>query len=213
MKSATPEEVCTFRDAVEWKTWLARHHGDRGGIWLRIAKKGAAKKTIAISEALDVALCYGWIDSQRKRLDENYYLQRYSARQRRSPWSKLNVERAEALIAAKRMRAPGFAEIARAKGDGRWAAAYESQRRATLPTEFIAALDADIRLRAAFENLSKTAQFALVLPVLKAVNPSIRSMRVQSALAKLRKGASQPSSSTHSNSKESRRPRHPEQKS
>jgi uncharacterized protein YdeI (YjbR/CyaY-like superfamily) len=101
-----------FTDAGQWESWLAGHHEDEGGVWLRIAKKGSADPSITIVQALEVALCYGWIDSHRKALDEHAYLQRYSRRRRSSPWSRVNVERVEALTAAGRMRPPGLAEVA-----------------------------------------------------------------------------------------------------
>jgi uncharacterized protein YdeI (YjbR/CyaY-like superfamily) len=119
-------EVLTCRDGAEWEAWLADHHALRSSVWLKIAKKGAGLPSVTISEALDVALCYGWIDGQRKALDEDYYLQKYTPRRPRSRWSKINVGKAEALIAAGRMRAPGMAAIEAAKADGRWAAAYGS---------------------------------------------------------------------------------------
>ena len=112
---ADKNEVLACTDVTEWESWLANHHGDPGGVWLLIAKKGSEKKLITISEALDAALCYGWIDSQRKGHDASTYLQRYSPRRAKSPWSKLNVERVEALVAAGRMRDPGLAEVAAAR--------------------------------------------------------------------------------------------------
>ncbi|MFI6165363.1 YdeI family protein [Nocardia sp. NPDC051052] len=107
-----------FPDAAGWESWLADRHDESAGIWLVIAKKGAAGLTIGA--ALEVALCYGWIDSHRKGLDEQYYLQRYSPRRPKSPWSRINAGKAEALIAAGRMRAPGLAAIRAAVADGRW---------------------------------------------------------------------------------------------
>lgn len=108
-----------FPGAAEWELWLADRYDESAEVWLVIAKKGAAGLTIGA--ALEVALCYGWIDSHRKGLDERYYLQRYSPRRPKSPWSRINVEKAEALITAGRMRAPGFAAIRAAEADGRWA--------------------------------------------------------------------------------------------
>jgi uncharacterized protein YdeI (YjbR/CyaY-like superfamily) len=109
-----------FKDAAAWESWLSENHASSEGVWLKIAKKGSEATTVTISEALDVALCYGWIDSQRRALDDTYYLQRYSRRRARSPWSKINVARVEALHAARRMRAPGIAAVDAAKADGRW---------------------------------------------------------------------------------------------
>jgi uncharacterized protein YdeI (YjbR/CyaY-like superfamily) len=126
-------EIVRCADAAEWESWLAAHHAVQDGVWLKIAKKGSDQPSVTPAEAIEVAICYGWIDSQRKSHDGDYFLQRFSLRRRGSAWSRLNVERAEALIAAGRMRAPGLAEIEAAKADGRWEAAYESQRTATVP--------------------------------------------------------------------------------
>ncbi len=106
------------------------------GVWLKIAKKDSGEMSVTISEALDTALCYGWIDSQRKRFDNKFYIQRYSPRNNKSPWSKLNVERAEKLIKSNRMKKNGFIEIEKAKKDGRWSSAYEPQRNFVIPKEF-----------------------------------------------------------------------------
>jgi uncharacterized protein YdeI (YjbR/CyaY-like superfamily) len=114
-----------FQNATQWEAWLAEHHADEGGVWLKIAKKHTQATGLTITEALDVALCYGWIDSQRKSLDGTYFLQRYSRRRAKSPWSKINVARVAALTAARRMRAPGVAAVELAKADGRWAAARQ----------------------------------------------------------------------------------------
>ncbi|ASR39333.1 hypothetical protein BAY61_15880 [Prauserella marina] len=109
-----------FPDAAAWEAWLAGHHDSAAEAWLRIAKKNAPVTSVTIEQALDVALCFGWIDSNRKSLDEHYYLQRYSRRRKASPWSRINVARAERLIAEGRMRVPGFAEITAARREGRW---------------------------------------------------------------------------------------------
>jgi uncharacterized protein YdeI (YjbR/CyaY-like superfamily) len=172
----------------QWEAWLAEHHEQAEGIWLLIARKGSDKVTITISEALDVALCYGWIDSQRKGFDADYYLQRYSPRRSRSPWSKLNVDRAEALIAARRMRRPGMAAIAAAKVDGRWAAAYDSQRKAGVPPDFAAALKRNKQAGIRFEQLNRTGQYALTLPLLKATTPAIRLARLAKIIGQLESG-------------------------
>jgi uncharacterized protein YdeI (YjbR/CyaY-like superfamily) len=144
---------------------------------------------LTISDALDVALCYGWIDSQRKSYDADYYLQRYSARRPGSPWSRLNVERVEALTDAGRMRPPGLDEVAAAKADGRWAVAYASQRSAVLPPDLAVALEQNELAKAAFEQLDKTGQYAVFLPVLKATTPAIRAVRVNKAIAELEASA------------------------
>ncbi|MFB4320360.1 YdeI family protein [Actinomadura sp. 21ATH] len=175
-----------FEDAVAWEAWLAEHHDTEGGVWLKIAKKNSAATSITIGEALEVALCYGWIDSQRKAHDADHYLQRYSRRRKGSPWSRENVERVEALTAAGRMRPPGLAEVAAARADGRWDAAYAAQRNATVPPDLAAALAADPRAAARFEALDKTARYLVILSLLKARTPAGRAARLEKALADLR---------------------------
>jgi uncharacterized protein YdeI (YjbR/CyaY-like superfamily) len=182
---APDTEVLACPDVTNWESWLADYHERSSGIWLLIAKKGSDKVSVTISDALDVALCYGWIDSQRKSYDTNYYLQRYSPRRPKSPWSRLNVERVEALIDAGRMRAPGLAAVAAAQADGRWAAAYEPQRNARVPPDLAAALEQNERARTGFEQLDKTGQYAIILPMLKATNPTIRVVRLQKAITEL----------------------------
>jgi uncharacterized protein YdeI (YjbR/CyaY-like superfamily) len=183
MRNNSDVLLCT--DVTRWESWLADHHDHSSGIWLLIAKKGSDKVTVPISDALDAALCHGWIDGQRKSYDTNYYLQRYSPRRPRSPWSRLNVERVAALIDAGRMRAPGMAEVAAAQADGRWAAAYAPQRNARLSPDIAAALEQNERARTAFEQLDKTNQYAILLPVLKAASPGIRVIRLRKAIARL----------------------------
>ena len=181
-------EFMDCANAAEWETWLARHYEQPGGVWLRIAKKDFGNTSVTISEALDIALCYGWIDSHRKGYDQAYYLQRYSQRRPKSPWSKINVERAEALMAAGRMQPAGLAEIEAAKTDGRWGAAYASQRNVTLPPELAAALAQNDRAKKTFDRLDKSAQYAIILPILKAATAESRAARLQKAMAKLEAG-------------------------
>lgn len=117
-------DVIECADARAWEAWLAEHHEDSPGVWLRVAKKGSGVASVTISEALDVCLCYGWIDGLRHSLDGTYFLQRYTRRRARSTWSQVNVARVGALVAAGRMRPAGLAEVEAAQADGRWAAAY-----------------------------------------------------------------------------------------
>ena len=185
MAALNNTEIVAFTNATQWESWLAKHHEQSSGLWLLIVKKGSTKKLITISDALDVALCYGWIDSQRKGCDANSYLQRYSPRRPNSPWFKLNVERAEALIGVKRMRASGLAAIATAQADGRWAAAYISQRNAGIPPDLAAALKQNKRARTKFEQLDKTRQYAVILPLLKTTTPARRLIRLKQAITTL----------------------------
>jgi uncharacterized protein YdeI (YjbR/CyaY-like superfamily) len=192
MGSPDSTEFIDFPSAAEWEAWLANHAGQPDGVWLRHAKKGSGISSVSITEALDVALCYGWIDSHRKGYDQQYYLQRYSPRRPKSPWSLLNVQRAEALIAAGRMQAAGLAEIRAAQADGRWEAAYASQKNARVPADLAAALEQHEQARQAFERLDKSAQYALLLPLFKAVTPRSRAVQLQKVLARLEAGLPAP---------------------
>jgi uncharacterized protein YdeI (YjbR/CyaY-like superfamily) len=189
MEALNDTEVIHCADVRKWESWLAEHHEQSSGVWLLIAKKGSDKASVTIDDALDVALCYGWIDSQRKGYEADSYLQRYSPRRPGSPWSKLNVERVEALIDAGRLRAPGLVEVAAAQADGRWAAAYASQRNAGPPPDLAAALEENERARTTFARLDKTGRYAVILPLLKATTPAIRASRLQKAIAKLETGS------------------------
>ncbi|MEU4341221.1 YdeI/OmpD-associated family protein [Nocardia sp. NPDC023852] len=184
-------EIRTCADVAQWEGWLADNHDRATSVWLKIAKKGAADTTITIAEALDGALCFGWIDSHRRRLDTDYYLQRYSPRRPKSPWSKVNVAKAEALVASGRMRAPGFAAIAEARFDGRWSAAYEPQRTAIIPADLSTALAENHRVRACFDQLDRTGQYALFLRLMKSRNPAERRTQLRRMLAELSEEAAQ----------------------
>jgi uncharacterized protein YdeI (YjbR/CyaY-like superfamily) len=176
------DDLLAFDDAAQWAGWLAAHHEEPGGAWVRVTKKGAARPTLTSAEAGDVAICYGWIDSVRRSIDAESFAQRYSRRRARSPWSKVNVDRAEALAAAGRMRAPGQAEIDAAKADGRWAAAYESQANATVPPDVEAALAADPTVADRFARLGRTERYLLILPLLKARTPAARAARLRTMI-------------------------------
>ena len=185
MAAPTDPQTLTFDDAVQWQAWLADHHQRSSEVWLVIAKKGFETAGITIGEALDAALCFGWIDSHRRGRDRGSYLQRYSPRRSKSPWSALNVERAEALIQDGRMQEAGRIEIAAAQADGRWTAAYEPQAKASVPADVTAAFAQRPRAAEAFEQLSKSARYALILPILKAVAPETRARRLQKAIETL----------------------------
>lgn len=172
-------------DGAIFEAWLAAHHADRVEVWVRLAKKGAPAGSITRAEALDVVLCWGWIDSQARRLDEHYTLQRYSPRRRTSPWSQVNVRRAEELIVAGRMRPPGQAQIDAATADGRWASAYAPQREAVVPEDLAAALIGSPHAQAAFEALSKSERYALTLALAKTRTPQGRAARVARTIADL----------------------------
>ena len=178
-------DVLDFPDAAGWESWLAAGHGVQTEAWLRIAKRHSGLVLITLEDALDVALCYGWIDGHRKGHDDKSFLQRYSRRRPRSSWSKVNVAKVEALMAAGRMRPAGLAEVEAAKADGRWEAAYESQRTAAVPPDLAAALAGDARANAAFERLGRSDRYAVILPLLKARTPETRARILARAVAQL----------------------------
>ena len=174
-----------FPDAAAWESWLAEHHADASEAWLRIAKRGSDVATIAIADALDVALCWGWIDGQRKGLDGVSFQQRYCRRRPRSSWSQINVAKVEALTAAGRMQPPGLAEVAAAQADGRWAAAYASQRTAEVPPDLTAALAANPRAAAAFEGLGRSERYQVILALLKTQTEKGRTRALARAIERL----------------------------
>jgi uncharacterized protein YdeI (YjbR/CyaY-like superfamily) len=182
---AAPDVVLDLPDAPAWEAWLEEHHATAPEAWLRIAKKGSGLASVSIGEALDGALCFGWIDGQRRGLDDVSFLQRYCPRRARSTWSQVNVEKVARLTAQGRMRAAGQAEVDAARADGRWDAAYERQSTATVPDDLAAALAADPVAGAAFEALGRSERYAVMLPVLKATSPSARAKRVEQAVARL----------------------------
>jgi uncharacterized protein YdeI (YjbR/CyaY-like superfamily) len=178
-------DALDFSDVTGWESWLQAQHGHQSGAWLRIAKRHSGLATITITQALDVALCFGWIDGQRKAHDDVSFLQRFSRRRPRSSWSKINTTRVEDLMAAGRMQPAGLAEVAAAKADGRWQTAYESQRTAAVPPDLAAALAGNARASAAFERLSRSGRYAVILPVLKSHTPDARARALVRAITQL----------------------------
>jgi uncharacterized protein YdeI (YjbR/CyaY-like superfamily) len=184
-RSVSDAEVIQFRDAREFEDWLETHFDLQAGVWLKIAKKGSGIPSLTSDEAVDVGLAFGWISGQRKAHDEVYYLQKYVPRRPQSRWSQVNVAKAEELIATGRMRSAGLAEVEAAKGDGRWAAAYEPQRSATVPADLVAALAAKPRAARAFGLLGKTRQYRVILKLLTARTPAARRAQLRTAVAEL----------------------------
>lgn len=178
-------EIIAFPDATAFEAWLAENVDHNSGVWLKIAKKASGIASLTDDEAVDVGLCYGWISGQRKGFDDLYYLQKYVPRRPRSRWSQVNVRKVEALMGEGRMRPPGLAEVDAAKADGRWAAAYESQKEATVPPDLAAALTASPEAASAFESLSKTDRYAVILDIVTARNPPTRDAHLHKAVAAL----------------------------
>lgn len=181
-------EILAFADAEAFESWLAGHYTRREGVWIKMAKKKSGIPTVTDDEVVDIGLCYGWISGQRRSLDEQYYLQKYVPRRPKSLWSQVNVDKVAMLTATGRMREPGLAEVRRAQEDGRWAGAYASQKAAAVPPDLAAALDAHPEAKKAFKALDKTGRYLMILPLLQALTPETRQVRLEKALRLLVNG-------------------------
>ncbi len=159
---AIDSPIRLFRHKEDWAAWLAREHRKSNGLWLRIVKKGSRLQSVTYKEALDVALCYGWIDAQKRAESEEIWLQRFVPRSARSVWSRINREKALALIASGEMKPSGLEAIAKSKQAGRWDTAYDSPSGAAVPSDFQAALDASPRAKAFFDTLDKANRYAIL---------------------------------------------------
>jgi len=180
--------VLPFASAAAWEAWLEREHATAAGVWLQIAKKDSGIATVTYAQALDVALCFGWIDGQKRAFDATWFLQRFTPRKRDSRWSKINVGHAERLIAAGRMRPAGLAQVEAARADGRWAAAYDGQRSASVPPDLQAALDANPAAAACFATLTGANRYAILYRVQDARRPETRARRIARFVAMLERG-------------------------
>ncbi len=177
-----------FKNAKAFEAWLKKHHAASDGLWLQIAKRGAREPSVGYPEAVEIALCWGWIDGQKKGLDDQHFLQRFTPRRTRSIWSKINVERAAALIAAGRMKAPGYAQIEAAKADGRWSQAYDGARTSTVPEDLSAALEAEPRAKAFFATIDAANRYAVLWRIQTAVKAETRARRIAQLVAMLARG-------------------------
>jgi uncharacterized protein YdeI (YjbR/CyaY-like superfamily) len=178
-------EMVSFADAQAWSEWLASHHASSVGVWLKIAKKGSKSTSVTYGDALEVALAWGWIDGQKGKLDDTTWLQRFTRRGPKSIWSKINCAKALALIDTGRMKPPGLAEVERARKDGRWESAYDSQSRATVPLDLEAALAANPRAAAFFKTLESHNRYAILFRVHTAKKPETRAARIEKFVAML----------------------------
>jgi uncharacterized protein YdeI (YjbR/CyaY-like superfamily) len=171
--------VKAFEDQQAWVDWLHVNHAASLGLWIRLAKKASARRSVSYAEAVEIALCYGWIDGQSKRHNETTWLLKFTPRRRGSIWSKINREKAERLISDGRMQAAGLAEVDRAKQDGRWDAAYDSPRAATVPKDLQAALKSSPQASAFFGTLNSRNRFAILFRIQNAKKPATRARRIQ----------------------------------
>jgi uncharacterized protein YdeI (YjbR/CyaY-like superfamily) len=184
-----PEQpVIAFASAAAFSKWLTRHHADHCGFWLKIAKKASGIPTVTYTEALDEALCFGWIDGQKKTFDTTAFLQKFTKRGKRSVWSKINVGHVRRLEKEGRMKPDGLAAVAAAKADGRWAAAYHSFSTARMPEDFLAALEREPDAKVFFETLNKTQRYGFFFRITTAKKAETRSKRIADFVAMLKRG-------------------------
>lgn len=180
--------ILSFKSQKDWASWLAKNHTASNGIWLRFFKKDSGVPSVTYAEALDEALCYGWIDGRLDPYDEKSWLRRFTPRRPRSPWSKRNIEHVNRLTAAGRMKPAGLQEAEAAKKDGRWDKAYDPQGAMEMPADFLQALAKDKKAKAFFESLNRANHYAIAWRLQTAKRPETRARRMQAILAMLKKG-------------------------
>jgi uncharacterized protein YdeI (YjbR/CyaY-like superfamily) len=189
MATKKPEyPVILFPDPAAWEAWLEEHHASAPGVWLRFAKKASALTSVNYAEALDVALCYGWIDGQVNKLDADSYVQKFTPRGKKSLWSKVNVGKVERLDAAGRMRPAGQAAVDAARADGRWERAYDSPGNATVPDDLARALAKSKKAQKFFDALDRANRYAVIWRVQTAAKPETRARRIAERVAMLARG-------------------------
>ena len=171
-----------------FESWLKQHHATSPGLWLKIAKRCAIEPSVSYLEAVEIALCWGWIDSQKKGLDAYYFLQRFTPRRARSVWSNVNVDKVSALIKEGRMQAPGLAQVEAAKADGRWAQAYDGARTSVVPEDLIAALEGAPTAKAFFSTINAANRYAVLWRIQTAVKAESRARRIAQLVEMLARG-------------------------
>ncbi len=181
-------EIVLFAGPAELEAWLEENATESAGLWLKITKKGAPVPSVTYDEAVELALCFGWIDSQKRGFDETHFLQRFTPRRPRGRWSKINREKAEALEKAGALRPAGASEVEAAKADGRWESAYEGSRTAKVPDDLQAALDANPKAAAFFADLDSANRYAIIWRLGEAKKPETRARRLAKFLAMLENG-------------------------
>ena len=178
----------SFKSQEAWATWLDEHHSSSDGVWIKIAKKASGIPSVTYAQAVEDALCYGWIDGQMKRVDDDFFVQKFTPRRARSKWSKVNIGKVEELIAAGKMQPAGLAEIERAKTDGRWDAAYDSPRTATVPRDLEQALDQVPAAKDEFAKLSSSQRYSILYSLQDAKRPETRARRITKFVEMLGRG-------------------------
>lgn len=179
--------ILTFEQPKDWATWLDENHDAASGVWLRLAKKASGIPSVSYGESLEVALCYGWIDGQKKSYDDNWWLQKFTPRGEKSIWSKINREKALELIKAGKMTPAGLKAVELARRDGRWDGAYDSPRTATVPGDFQAELDGNARAKSFFATLDSRNRYAILFRIQSAKKAETRKKRIQQFIEMLEK--------------------------
>lgn len=182
------EEILEFQSPEPWRKWLEKNSQKNGGVWLRMYKKATNIPTITYAEALDEALCFGWIDSQKNSFDVKSWIQRFSPRRPKGPWSQRNVEHIERLTKLGKMRAQGIKEVEAAKADGRWQAAYSSPSQSTMPEDFLKELEKRPKAKAFFETLNKSNLYAIYFRLQSAKKEETRQRRLTAIIEMLENG-------------------------
>lgn len=177
-KSSTELPIYCFERQLGWSAWLNENHTSSLGVWLQLAKKGADALSVSYDEAVEIALCFGWIDGQKQAFSDQFWLQKFTRRSEKSVWSKINRDKALALIKAKKMKPAGLKEIERAKLDGRWDAAYDSSSKVTVPSDFQSALDGNARAKAFFGTLDSRNRYAVLFGIQTAKKAETRATRI-----------------------------------
>ncbi len=177
--------IIVFDSQDTWTQWLEENHTESQGLWLKIAKKESGHSSVSYAEALNVALCFGWIDGQKGKFDDAYWLQKFTPRRAKSIWSQVNREKVDGLIAEGKMREAGLKEIERAKADGRWEAAYAPQSKITIPDEFQAALDQNPTAQTFFNGLNSANRYAILFQITTAKKAETRQRRIEKLITML----------------------------
>ena len=177
-----------FKSAKAFEAWLKKNHATSDGLWLKIAKRGSNETSVTYPEAVEIVLCWGWIDGQKKSLDDQHYLQRFTPRRARSVWSRINVNKVQALIDAGRMQAPGEAQVEAAKADGRWARAYDGARTSTVPEDLQAALEAEPAAKTFFASINASNRYAILWRIQTAARAETRARRIAQLVGMLARG-------------------------
>jgi uncharacterized protein YdeI (YjbR/CyaY-like superfamily) len=187
MKKADDLPIASFENQRTWEAWLDEHHADTKGVWLKIAKKETHIPSVSYLEALDSAICFGWIDGQKASFNDKYWLQKFTPRRPKSIWSKANCEKATALIAQARMKPAGMRQVELAKADGRWDSAYESQSKIEIPDDFQRELDKNQKAKTFFGTLNSVNRYAILFRIHTAKKPETRAARIHKFIEMLSK--------------------------